>query len=189
MPIHSHGASTHDHADATPGHTHPPAPGTRRGVVESGPTLGGLTWRVALTLLGSAAMIVGAFLTWLRLAAEDLPEGFGNPLGTRIDLTIFLSTTGWRARGPAGIFESAGLVAIALGLVALLGFAFRRGWLTSLAGVGAIAVFALVLITLYRSRPDLGIATVGVGLWLVLLGGILALVGGFFASRAERSRR
>ncbi|MGH2724783.1 MAG: hypothetical protein ACRDI0_11075 [Actinomycetota bacterium] len=189
MPIHSHGSSSHDHPDAPVGHTHPPDPGSRRTVVEPGPTLGGLTWRVSLTILGAAGMIVGAFLSWLRLAVEDLPQGFGSTAGTRIDLTIFISTTGWRSRGPAGFFESAGLVAIVLGLVALLGFAFRRGWLTSLAGLGGIAVFALVLITLYRAPPVLGVSHVGVGLWLVLVGGLLALIGGFFASRAEHSRR
>lgn len=189
MPLHSHGDASHDHPDAAPGHTHQrdeavdhepqerPAPT----VVETGPPLGGLTLRVALTFLGAAGMIVGAFLPWLRNYADGQTV-----IGTRTDYIVFLSTS--RA-SDASFIESAGLVSIILGLAALLGFAFRRGWLTTLAGVGGVAAFVLVVITLYRTRDrGFDISNAGLGLWIVLAGGVLALIAGFFASRARVAR-
>lgn len=182
MALHQHGDVSHDHADAAPGHTHAAdadVVDAREPVVaETGPPLGGLAFRVLLTGLGAAGMIVGAFLVWLRSYGEE-----GNVLGTETDYTVFISTT--NASG-VGFLQSAGLVSIVLGLVAILGFAFRRGWLTSLAGVGGIAAWVLVLITLYRTREQtFDISNIGLGLWIVLAGGILALIGGFFASRAN----
>ena len=45
---------------------------------------------------------------------------------------------------------SLGLVVIVLGLLAIVGLVPRTGWLTSLAGLLAIAVFVLGVVTLYR---------------------------------------
>lgn len=182
MALHQHGDVSHDHADAAPGHTHAGdadvVDAMEPVVAETGPPLGGLAFRVLLTGLGAAGMIVGAFLVWLRSYGPA-----GNVLGTETDYTVFISTT--NASG-VGFLQSAGLVSIVLGLVAILGFAFRRGWLTSLAGLGGIAAWVLVLITLYRTRDQgFDISNIGLGLWIVLAGGILALIGGFFASRAN----
>jgi hypothetical protein len=175
MPVHSHGNATHDHADAAPGHTHDPtAAGPDRvpAVADAGPAPGGLALRVILTLAGAAGLIVGAFLTWL-IRDES------SAAGTGID---------WKALffadiGRAGFLRSAGLVAIVIGLLALLGLAARRGWLTVLAGVLGIAAFVVMLIGVYRA--DGNIANIGLGLWLVLAGSVAALIGGFFASRSR----
>ncbi len=79
------------------------------------------------------------------------------------------------------MIASAGLVLIVLGVVALVGLVPPTGWLTRLAGALGIIAFALFLITLYRVQEvDLDI---GVGMWLVLVGGLLAVVGGFFGPR------
>lgn len=175
MPVHSHGDVSHDHADAAPGHTHervPDAPDTVPAVVDVGPPAGGLALRVLLTLLGAAGMILGSFLTWL--ARDDVSAA-----GTGLDWRVLFF--GDLAR--AGMFRSAGLIVIVIGLVALLGLALRRGWLTVLAGVLAIVAFAVMVIQEYRA--DGGIGNVRLGLWVVLAGGVAALIGGFFASRSR----
>jgi hypothetical protein len=193
MPDHSHGDVTHDHPDADPGHTHEtgtappsaapttptPAPmtaaPTTAAVADAGPPPGGLALRLLLTLAGAAAMIVGSFLAWLGA------EGFEDAAGSEIEWNVFLTSP--RNVELVGFFSSAGLVVIVVALIALLGLALRRGWLTVLAGVLGIAAFVLVLIALYRAEG--GIGNVRIGLWLVLAGGLAALIGGLFASRTR----
>ncbi|HEX2030889.1 MAG TPA: hypothetical protein VHL78_05745 [Actinomycetota bacterium] len=175
MPVHSHGDVSHDHGDAAPGHTHDrvaAAPDTVPAVVDVGPTAGGLALRVLLTLLGAAAMILGAFLTWLA-------RGDTSAAGTEIDWRVLFF--GDLAR--AGLLRSAGLVVIVIALLAVLGLALRRGWLTVLAGVLGIVAFAVMVIQEYRA--DGAIGNVRVGLWVVLAGAVAALIGGFFASRSR----
>lgn len=138
--------------------------------------------RFSLSILGSAAMIVGAFLTWFRI---DAPAGaVGVPESTGIDLSwsIFYSTA-----DPFGasFYSSAGVVAIALGVVALLGLAFRSGWLTRIAGALGIVAVVLFAITLFRvPGQDFGLGEIGVGAWLAAGGGLVALIGGFFGTRS-----
>jgi hypothetical protein len=125
-------------------------------------------------------MIIGAFLAWFRFGEGEAPPGIGLT-GIEVSNSIFYSTD-----DPFGasFVESAGLAAIILGVLALLGMAFRSGWLTSVAGVLGIIAFALVLISLYRV-PDAGfdVSNVGIGLWVVLAAGVVALIGGFFGTR------
>jgi hypothetical protein len=179
---HSHpDTGEHMHADDAPGHTHEAAPVRREGV-EVGPTGTGMAARVIFTLLGAAGLIVGAFAPWFRFGAGEVPPGIGLD-GVEVSYTVFYSTD-----DPFGasFIESAGLVAIVLGVLALLGQVFRTGWLTTLAGVLGIVAVALVVITLYRVEgQDFGISNVGIGLWLVLAGGILSVIGGFFGARAR----
>jgi hypothetical protein len=139
--------------------------------------------RVLLTVLGAASMIVGAFLSWF--ASEQVPPGAGTD-GTSMDWSIFFST-----EDPFGaaFFTSAGLVAIVLGILALLGLALRTGWLTRVAGVLAIVAIVLYTISLYRVEDaGFGIGELGLGAWLVLVGGILALIGGFMGTRSVVTR-
>jgi hypothetical protein len=136
--------------------------------------------RLALSILGAAGMIIGAFLPWLRFDEGQVPPGVGLT-GLDVSNSIFYSTD-----DPFGasFIGSAGLAAIILGVLALLGMALRTGWLTSLAGVLGIIAFVLVLITLYRvPDADFSVSNVGLGLWVVLAGGVLALLGGFFGAR------
>jgi hypothetical protein len=76
--------------------------------------------------------------------------------------------------------RTVGFGAIVLGLLALLGLAFRSGWLTRLAGALGIVGFVLVAIELYRAN---GGQAFQFGAWLALVGGIVALIGGFFGTR------
>jgi hypothetical protein len=186
---HTHGsAPPHEHEGAAPGHTHDTAPDVDHGppvtpapaAVDVRPTAGGLATRLVLSVLGAAGLIIGAFLDWLRFGEGMVPPGVGLT-GIDVSNSIFYSTD-----DPFGasFVESAGLAAIILGVLALLGMAFRSGWLSSVAGVLGIIAFALVLITLYRVE-DAGfdVSNVGIGLWVVLAGGVVALIGGFFGTR------
>jgi hypothetical protein len=186
---HTHGsAPPHEHEGAAPGHTHDTAPDVDHGpdvaaapvAVDVHPTAGGLATRLVLSVLGAAGMIIGAFLPWFRFGEGEAPPGIGLT-GIEVSNSIFYSTD-----DPFGasFVESAGLAAIILGVLALLGMAFRSGWLTSVAGVLGIIAFALVLISLYRV-PDAGfdVSNVGIGLWVVLAAGVVALIGGFFGTR------
>jgi hypothetical protein len=163
---HTHpGVGEHTHADAAAGHAHE---AERRPGVEVGPAGGGMAARLIFTLLGAAGLIAGAFLAW----------AFGDT-GVNVNYAVFYDPN--NVQTEAGLVSSAGGVVIILGILALLGMIFRTGWLTTLAGVLGIVAFALVLITLYRL--DFGIAEVDIGLWLVLAGGVLAVIGGFFGAR------
>jgi hypothetical protein len=188
---HTHGsAPPHEHEGAAPGHTHDTAPDVEHAhgpdvaaapaAVDVRPTAGGLATRLVLSVLGAAGMIIGAFLAWFRFGEGMVPPDVGLT-GIEVSNSIFYSTD-----DPFGasFVESAGLAAIILGVLALLGMAFRSGWLTSVAGVLGIIAFALVLITLYRVE-DAGfdVSNVGIGLWVVLAGGVVALIGGFFGTR------
>jgi hypothetical protein len=166
---------SHSHADDAPGHTYGTA-----AAVDVGPTAGGLMTRIALSVLGAGGMIIGAFLAWFSFSAQEAPPGVGLT-GIEISNSVFYSTD---EPFGASFIGSAGLVVIVLGVLALLGMAFRTGWLTSLAGVLGIIAFVLVLITLYRvADAGFGVENVGIGLWVVLAGGVLALIGGFFGAR------
>jgi uncharacterized membrane protein len=69
---------------------------------------------------------------------------------------------------------------LVLGVVALVGLAFRSGWLTSLAaGLGILAV-VLIAITTYRAGNDL--ADLEIGYWFAAIGSILALVASMFGA-------
>jgi hypothetical protein len=133
--------------------------------------------RMVLTVIGGAAMIIGAFLSWIQAPA---PPGTSTA-GTSMSTSIFYST-----EDPFGasFFASAGFVAIVLGVVALLGLAFRTGFLTRVAGALGILAIVLYGVTLYRV-PDagLGLGDIGLGAWVVLVGGLLALIGGFMGTR------
>jgi hypothetical protein len=186
------GATPHVHEPGTPPHTHeagyPTHPGHEPGatapVHEEGEFRtvreeettrirpGGMAARVLLTLLGAAGMIYGAFLDWLMEPATR---------GIDADWSIFFNPDAGEA---ASIWASAGFVIIVLGLLAVIGLAFRTGWLTSLSGALAVAAMVLLAITFYRFEDrSLGVQDFGVGAWLIVAGGLVALIGGFFGAR------
>jgi len=148
----------HDHTDVT------------RRRMALGSVLGTAGQTTLFTLVGAAGLIVAAFLSWIR------PE---NALGTEISYRAF-----YRASFSTGapFLRSVGAASIALGVIAIIGLAFRSGWLTRLAGAAGIVGFALFTISLHRAGMDVP-TSLGVGVWLMLGGGIVALFGGFFASR------
>jgi hypothetical protein len=125
--------------------------------------------RLALSLVGAAGMMVGAFLTWA-----------GGTVGTSLPVRVFYRTT---FSSSSTFLSSAGAVMILLGLIAVLGIAMWGGWLTRVAGALGIIAFVLVVISMGRSSGFSLPADIGVGLWVALAGGVIALIGGFFAAR------
>jgi hypothetical protein len=136
----------------------------------AGMVLGTAAQSMLFTLVGSAGLIVAAFLDWIR------PDGFA---GTDISYRAFYRTN---FSVDATFLRSAGAVSILIGIVAILGLTFRNGWITRLAGALGIIAFALFTITMYRADADLP-ASLGPGTWFMLGGGIVTLFGGFFATR------
>jgi hypothetical protein len=156
---HEHpGVGRHTHADAGPGHTHDYAERT----TVSERAGGGLIARLILGIIGAAGMIIGPFLDW----APDVA-------GTSLEFRAFFSTD---VSGQSGFAVSAGFALVILGVLALVGLAFRSGWLTSLAaGLGLLAC-VLIVITVYRSPGEAGIGDLQIGFWFAAVGSLLALI-------------
>lgn len=171
---HDHpGVGRHTHTDARPGHTHDYE---ERTTVTDRPG-GGLAARLILGLIGAAGMIIGPFLDW----AEGVT-------GTQVQFRAFFST---QATGEAGFTASAGFTILVLGVIALVGLAFKSGWLTSLAaGLGVLAC-VLIVITVLRVEGG-SIGALAIGFWIAAIGSILALVASMFGAgrraTAVRSR-
>lgn len=125
--------------------------------------------RLLLSLLGAAGMIIGALLQWVA-----------DRVGTSLPVSVFYRTS---FSNRAAFLASAGAVMILLGLVAVLGIAMWGGWLTRIAGALGIVGFVLVLISMSRTRGLSLPGDIGLGLWVVVAGSILTLIGGFFAAR------
>jgi hypothetical protein len=150
----------------------PVAPTEHRVVVESASEFGGLfVPRLLLTLAGAAAMIVGAFGTWsATLAGAELTN-------RALMQTTFTTST---------FLMSVGAIAIALGLAAVVGLAFRSGWLTRLAGALGIVAFVLFAIELFRVPGPFPTGAIGWGAWMFLAGSVVALIGGFLTTRTPQ---
>jgi hypothetical protein len=134
------------------------------------PRITGSGQAMLFTMVGATGLIIAGFLEWIR------PDG---TLGSEIGYRAFWSTD--FATG-VGFFRSAGAVSVAIGLLAVLGLATRAGWFTRLAGALGIIGFATFTITMHRAGMDVPTA-LGGGLYFMLGGSIVAMFGGFFATR------
>ena len=133
---------------------------------------GAMLVRLVLTLVGAAAMIVSAFLKWLNPVAQSTAQ--------HISIRSLWSTT-FRHTGP--FVTSMAALVILLGVVAIVGLAPRSGWLTRLAGALGIVVAVLFGIQLFRVPQGSFPGDVGAGVWVLLGGGIVALIAGFLGTR------
>ncbi len=142
----------------------------------------GFLGRAALSLIGAAAMIAGSFLVWLRS-----PSYTGVKLNHRIYYKFYLAHNNHvNPLSHSKFVTSAGIVTIVLGVVAILGLFPSRGWLTSVAGILAIIAIVLFAVVVKGANvhPKLHIRKeIGVGAVVVLVGGVLALIGGFVGAR------
>ncbi len=125
--------------------------------------------RMLIASLGIAGMIVGSFLDWT-----------GGRIGVEIPIESYVRTG---VTGDASFFTSAGIVTIGLGIVGLIGIAMLGGWLLRLAGIGGVAAFVLMLITMGRTDTNSIPEDVQLGLWLVLAGGLVTLFAGFISAK------
>jgi hypothetical protein len=121
--------------------------------------------RLVLTLLGAAALVVGALLSWTRdtaatsLTARSLVQ---TDFATRSD-----------------IVKTVGGIAILIGILAVVGLIDRTGWLSRLAGALGIVLFVLFAVEVHRS-PDHSLQA---GVWLALAGGVILIIGGMLTPR------
>ena len=131
--------------------------------------------RVLATLIGAAALVVGAFLDWIP-----------NRTGDRLTLKALAQTD----FGPqSDLMKTVGGLSILIALVAVVGLADRTGWLTRVAGSAALVVFVLFAAQAFRYfGHDLGAATrdARAGVWFVLAGGLALLIGGFLGASIVR---
>jgi hypothetical protein len=128
----------------------------------------GLFTRILLTLAGAAGLIIGGFMDWTGgLTGLDM-SGRAFYQSTFVHDATFLTTVGF--------------VMIVLGLLAVVGLAPRSRGLTRLAGALGIAGFVLFAIQLSRAHVSMpGSIQAGAS---SLAGAIVALIGGFFGTRA-----
>jgi hypothetical protein len=124
-----------------------------------------LAVRVILSIGAAVLLLIGSFLEWTN--GTD---------GSALSIQALWETD----PGTAGFFASAGLVTAICGALIILGLAFKGGWLTRFAGAAALVTFTLVVIQQGRAGNLDTLEDVGLGLWMVLAGGVLALIGGFF---------
>lgn len=136
--------------------------------------------RLVLTLLGAAGLIASAFRNWI----ESI-----DGLGLELNVRMLWDTNAAPKILTGGGADSVGFVALVLGVIAILGLASRTGWLTSLAGALAVAEATLFEITANRADGywtpprTMSVGDIKLGLWLLLAGGVLTFVGGFFGRR------
>lgn len=128
--------------------------------------------RLLATLIGVAAIVVGAFLDWT-------PDRTGDKLTIKA-----LVQPDFAAE--SDLVRTVGGLSVLIGLVALIGLADRTGWLTRLAGAVAVVVFVMYAVQAYRYfGHDFNTAAQDVrfGAWLLLIGGVVLLIGGFLGAR------
>lgn len=123
--------------------------------------------RIVLTLLGALLMVLGAFSEWYPgVDGTDLTyEGYVE--------SVFEADTPPPPDNVDSIFVSVGLVPVVFALFVVLGLASRTGLLTRLA-----AGFALLLMVVFAFTVANAGFSLGSGIIVVILGSILALIGG-----------
>lgn len=121
--------------------------------------------RLVFTLIGSAALIVSAFLNWSR----DIT-------GVNLSNHALIKTEFFTQ---SDIVKTVGGIAVLIGLIGMLGLVDRSSWLTRLAGVLGVALFVMFTVEVFRSSDH----TMQPGAWLALAGGIVLLLGGFVGGR------
>jgi hypothetical protein len=133
--------------------------------------------RLVFTLIGAVALVAGVFLDWTeslagyRLTMRSLVQ---NNFSTRNEL-----------------LHTVGAVSALIAIVALLSLLDRTGWLTRLAGLAAVVLFAMFAIQVFRHHGEHFSAAYNAlraGAWCQLGGGAVLLLGGLIRYRRKRGR-
>lgn len=139
--------------------------------------------RAALTTLGSASMVLGSFQAWTVRPQPFTGQDWSFALfdeAVRIpddDLLRALQDAG--VLGLTTTVVSAGAIALLLGVIALFGLTGRTGRLTRVAALLCLVLVVLFLVAV-NVRAGVGL---GVGAIVVLLGCVVAYIGGYLARR------
>ncbi|HWG25121.1 hypothetical protein [Actinospica sp.] len=138
---------------------------------------GRIQTRLAFTLIGAAALVVGAFLDWTRSLA-------GNKLTLRSLVQNDFYTR-------SNMLHTVAAISVLIAIVAVLSLLDPSGWLTRLAGLAGLVLFVMFAIQVYRHdgqnfRP--AVDALQPGAWLQLGGGVVLLAGGLVRYRRRRGR-
>jgi hypothetical protein len=155
-------------------------PGHRSSMAHRRPRRATRWIRWIFTLLGAGGLIAGAFLNWIRSL---------DALGIELNIRMLWQPDVEPKILTGGGLDSVGFVALVLGAIAILGLAPRTGWLTSLAGALGVAQATLFLVTANRAfgywgpPRTMSVGDIQAGVWLLVAGGLVAFVAGFFGHR------
>ena len=133
--------------------------------------------RLLFTVLGIAALLIGAVLNWEGKLA-------GNKLTMRSLIQDDFTTR-------SDVLRTVGAVSALIAIVALLGLADRSGWLTRLAGILAVALFVMFAVQVFRHNGENFTAAYHAlrpGAWCQLGAGVLLLFGGLIRYRRRSER-
>lgn len=134
-------------------------------------------WRVILTLLGAAAMIVGVFVPWSagpRLRGIDFTATQVDQLSDQFDLIQLPDALNQP-------FATAGAAIILAAVVAIIGLFGPKGRLTRwAAAVGAVLAVGFLVSAAINT---IVLARIDVGSFIVLIGCACAFIGGYLAPR------
>lgn len=147
-----------------------------------------IQWRIAVTLLAVAMLIGGSFMDWAGHGGGSPANLRGacvseDPSGClRVDhylSVVELGESEEPERSPLlNLVTSLGFLTIVLGVLALLGIQTGRGaWV-----VGALVV-VLVILFLFTLHGNVGSR---LGVWVVLLGGVLTMGAGVLATASRK---
>lgn len=130
-----------------------------------------------LGVLAAAVIVLGALvLSWLT-------GGTGSFKGTDGPISMFWSTD---LAVEVSFLSSAGLIILGIGVIVLIGGLINRNGLLVVGGLLAVIAFALIVITLLRLEVvDIGVGDFGIGLWAILVGGVLAIAAGIMGRQAS----
>ena len=131
-------------------------------VTTTGPFTGLAILRVVLTLAAAAALVIAMFQAWID--------------GVNGDTLAFNAYWKMNPATDVNFWRSAALVPLGCAIVGVLGLMTLGGWLTRLAGAVAIVAFGLMVIELARANATLP-NDIGAGLWWMLGGGVVMLIG------------
>ena len=133
--------------------------------------------RLVFTVLGIAALLIGAVLNWEAKLA-------GNKLTLRSLIQDDFTTR-------SDVLRTVGAVSALIAVVALLSLLDRSGWLTRLAGLAAVVVFVMFAVQVFRHNGENFAAAYHAlrpGAWCQLGAGVLLLLGGLIRYRRRSDR-
>jgi len=131
--------------------------------VTTGSALSGMSVvRAILTLVGAVALVVAVFQVWVN--------------GANGDALAFDAYWKMHPATDVNFWRSAALVPLGCAVLGVVGLMTLSGWIGRLAGTIAIVAFGAIVIELVRANATLPDA-IGPGLWWMLGGGVVMLIG------------
>ena len=135
--------------------------------------------RTFLTLLAAAALIGGAFATWVTKIDTLSGVELGYEKYAEIAFSADAPDHGTNLSDElVTFFTSAGFISIFFGALVLLGAPTRTGKLTRVAGMLALVVVLAVFAVLFVSPDAAGTPGIGIGAIAAAAGAVVAIVGG-----------